>query len=274
MKHKTAKKDTSKIYPAGPEELSTWKEKTVVFTKAFLFTLIVFLSAFFLWQTYDFFYEPEFESGITIEEIMPTPQAPSAEIVPTPAPTPEPQLSSNVKAYLSVDGVDIANEPVLQHPTQDEFYLNHDEYDRYSVWGSYYVYHDWHIESVNELDKVTVIFGHSNGNSLHRKFSVLKNLKDAAFAQKHQFIYLTIGNVKTCWQIFAAADYPVENNYVVANPDATTFTWQMEQIKSYSYNKYKTNVGESDKVLILSTCTGHKKYDTRFIVAAKLIGTE
>lgn len=118
--------------------------------------------------------------------------------------------------------------------------------------------------------RVTVIFGHSNGNSMHKKFSVLKYFRDVNFAKEHRYIYLTLGEQQTRWKIFAVADYPIDPSYTIANPDDSYFLTEIASMKAYSYNQYATEVGLNDKVLILSTCSGSDNYDTRFIVCAKL----
>ena len=179
--------------------------------------------------------------------------------------------SENVKGYLSVDGIDINNEPILQHENDNEYYLTHNEYDEYSIWGSYFVPINWNLNSIDELQQVTIIFGHNNNSREHPRFSLLKKFKDIDFANKNQFIYLTINNETSIWQIFAVADYPIEPNYVIANPDKEYFLNEINLIKEYSYNKYSLEISEFDKILILSTCSGQKKYDTRFIVCAKLL---
>lgn len=239
-----------------------------VFFQTALVTLVIILSAYLVYGVYDYYHEPQFQTNEIIEEL------------PAPSPTPEnhkqeseePESAlphyENQVGILTVDGVDVTNEPIMQHPTEDEYYLYKNEEGKYSIWGSYYVYHDWNMSSIENLDKVTVIFGHSNGNSLHRKFSVLKNFKDANFARQHQYIYMTIGEEKSRWKIFAVADYPVENNYVQANPSDEFLEWEIEQMKAYSYNQYEVEVTSEDKILILSTCTGSNQYETRFIVCA------
>lgn len=248
----------------------------MAFFRAFLITFIVLGVVLLGYFVIDFYHEPAFTT--TTVPIRPLPYKPAPPVTRVPLPSdeevPDKILSPNVKGFLTVDGVDVVEEAVLQHPTQDEYYLTHNEYDKKDIWGAYYTYHDWHMESAEELDRVTVIFGHSNGNSLHRKFSVLKKFKDSEFAKQHQHIYLKIGETTMVWQIFAAADYPVVNNYVVANPTDEEFSRQIKEIKAHSYNQYDVSVGNEDKVLILSTCSGHDTYETRYIIAAKLVSCE
>lgn len=261
-------------YEAGPVQKSEYERENAsdksfgarAFFQTALITLVVILSAYLIYSLYDYYHEPVFATNETIEELPPPTPAPQRQELKEAVPN---VLNyENQVATLTVDGVDIINEAVMQHPTEDEYYLYKNEEGKYSIWGSYFVYHDWNMQSIEELDKVTVIFGHSNGNSLYRKFSVLKHFKDANFARQHQYIYLTIGEETSRWKIFSVADYPVANNYVQANPSDEVLQWEIEQMKAHSYNQYQTEVTAEDKILILSTCTGSNSYETRFIVCA------
>lgn len=178
-------------------------------------------------------------------------------------------LSPNAIGWLRVRDADI-DDPV-QQTTDNEFYLTHDEYDQYSIWGSYFFSCDNNVD-VNSLDKVTLIFGHSNGNSAHLKFSTLKKYKDVKFAQSHQYIELWIGNEKTVWQVFSACDYPVgEHTIMNVNPNDSSLADEIALMKQLSYNQYDVDVGVNDKILVLATCSGDNNYDYRFLVCAKRV---
>ena len=230
------------------------------------------------WKAYDYYHIPAYETGDIsddVEEPVSTPSilipsSNSSESDSEPEPTPKPAYSKNTVGYLTVPGVDVTDEPILQHPTDDDYYLTHNEFDRESIWGAYFVPSEWNVSNVDDMYRVTVIFGHSNGNSMHKKFSVLKYFRDVNFAKEHRYIYLTLGEQQTRWKIFAVADYPIDPSYTIANPDDSYFLTEIASMKAYSYNQYATEVGLNDKVLILSTCSGSDNYDTRFIVCAKL----
>ena len=250
------------------KRISPWTVLLVI-----LVIVMISIIGYIGWKAYDYYHIPAYETGeisddVTLPEETPPPLVLNEEQNDTEEG--EQPYSENTVGYLTVPGVDITNEPVLQHPTDDNFYLNHDEYDNYSIWGSYFVSNLWNYESVEKMYPVSIIFGHSNGNSLHKKFSVLKKFKDVNFAREHRYIYLTLGEEQSRWKIFAAADYPVEPTYVIANPDEDYFRAEIENMKALSYNKYDTSVDVGDKILILSTCSGDNDYSTRFIVCAKL----
>lgn len=178
-------------------------------------------------------------------------------------------LSENAIGWLRIEDADI-DDPVLQ-AEDNEFYLSHDDYDEYSIWGSYFFSCD-NNTSPESLDKVTLIFGHSNGNSAHLKFSTLKKFKDVEFAQKHQYIELWFGDIKTIWQVFSACDYPVaEHTIMNVNPNDSAFQEEIARMKELSYNHYDVPVSEDDNVLVLATCSGEDNYDYRFLVCAKRV---
>lgn len=269
---KSAKKQPKK----GKEKPSIWTVLLVLIAIA-----LVGILGYIGYKAYDYYHVPAYETGEISDdeeepEETPPPAVPESEPTTTedePEATPKPPYSQNLIGYLTVPGVDVTEEPVLQHPTDDNFYLTHNEWDRESIWGAYYVPSEWDVSSVDDLYRVTIIFGHSNGNSLHMKFSVLKHFRDVNFAKEHRYVYFTVGGHQTRWKIFAVADYPVEPTYVIANPDDEYFLNEVANMKALSYNQYATDVGLDDKVLILSTCSGADTYETRFIVCAKLDAT-
>lgn len=181
------------------------------------------------------------------------------------------QYTENVIGWIEIPGIHI-NDPLIQYIDNDK-YLKYTEYDTQSVWGAYFLNCENSVAG-NNLDKVSTIFGHSNGGIPYPKFGYLKLLAEPQNAQRYRTIVVWFGNVKTTWRIFAVGDYPVENNYIVTNPDDSTFAWQIEQMKSYSIHQYGVDVSEDDQILILSTCTSSTQLDTRFIVCAKLVLVE
>lgn len=221
---------------------------------------------------YDHYHEDSYETGT----VIPTEpveeggiQDDSNMVSPLDESNQNKALSQNAIGWLKITDADI-DDPV-QQTTDNEFYLTHDEYDQYSIWGAYFFSCDNNVVE-DALDKVTLIFGHSNGNSQHLKFSTLKKFKDISFAQKHQYIDLWIGESKTVWQIFAVCDYPVgEHTIMNVNPNDEDMKNEIALMKQLSYNQYDVDVGTNDKILVLATCSGDDNYDYRFLVCAKRV---
>lgn len=232
--------------------------------------------AYFGYAAYDYYIGPQYTSGEVVADESRPVKSQTVQDTAIRAPVKDApdnkEYSDNMVGWLQVDGVDV-DDALVQY-SDNEYYLKHNEYDENDIWGAYYAMDVNNMSSPESLDRVTVIFGHSNGNSEHLKFSVLKKLRDADFAAENQYIRMWVGDKLTVWQIFAESDYPVEHNYMVANPDDTFFIDEVERMKSLSYNTYAgIDVGVDDKILILSTCTGDN-YEQRYLVCAKLIASE
>ena len=179
-------------------------------------------------------------------------------------------IPPDLKGWLTVDGLDV-NDPVMQWSDND-YYLTHNELGKKSKWGCYYFSANNNTSSIKDLDRKTVIFGHSNGNSTHYRFSVLKKFKDKDFASKYRFLHLTIDGVNSDWEIFSVCDYPIKDtNLLDMNPSDADFKEEVLEMKKLSYNTYNVPIQYKDKILILCTCTGHNEYSTRFLVCAKLV---
>lgn len=245
------------------------KKKILVFV---LFIIFIVSGAITGFTLYDYYYgesyatgeiHTDYSDGVSLQttaEIEMPPLQKANQLKP---------LSENAIGWLRIEDADI-DDPVLQ-AEDNEFYLSHDDYDEYSIWGSYFFSCDNNTSS-ESLDKVTLIFGHSNGNSAHLKFSTLKKFKDVEFAQNHQYIELWFSDTKTIWQVFSACDYPVaEHTIMNVNPNDSAFQEEIARMKELSYNHYDVPVSEDDNVLVLATCSGEDNYDYRFLVCAKRV---
>lgn len=179
-------------------------------------------------------------------------------------------IPPDLKGWLTVDGLDI-NDPVMQW-TDNDYYLTRNELGKKDKWGCYFFSANNNVSSINTLDRKTVIFGHSNGNSTHYKFSTLKKYKDKDFASTYRYLHLTINGEESNWEIFAVCDYPIDSSDLLnMNPTDADYKDEILRLKKLSYNQYEVGIQYTDKVLYLITCTGHNEYDTRFIVAAKKV---
>ena len=91
--------------------------------------------------------------------------------------------NSDVVAWLTVPGTEI-DDPVVQAADND-YYLRRTWLGESDVWGSYFLDYECHAREVASLDKVSIIYGHSNGDSKDDKnFSQIKRWEDADFAPR------------------------------------------------------------------------------------------
>lgn len=181
----------------------------------------------------------------------------------------KPPYSKNKVGWLTVSGLEV-DEPVMQG-TDNSYYLTHNAYDKYSVYGACFALDTCNLQSADTLNRVTVLFGHSAGNSEKDGFARLKKLKNAKIAAENRVISLQLADgAFTQWEIFAAGEYPIAQDYLIAEPSDEYFTWELGEFQAHSFNKYESaEIDTEDKILILSTCTGDS--NARYIVCARLI---
>ena len=72
------------------------------------------------------------------------------------------EKNPDTAAWLYIPGVEV-DDPVMQ-AADNGYYLQKDENGSFSEWGCYYAHCDDHLGSRSQLDKNTVIFGHSASN--------------------------------------------------------------------------------------------------------------
>ena len=172
----------------------------------------------------------------------------------------------------------------------------------YWIDGAYYT-HFRNIcgNTAAELSTNTVIFGHSdlgvtnlayaNDDPTGPLFSQLFNFKDPSFAEKTPYIYLTLPEEDTVWEIFSVFynDAKAENKtfskfysknagslwYIEPNPVAEEYAVMLEAIERRSIYDYDVEVTPEDKILTLSTCTVayglNARSNYRFVIVAKLV---
>lgn len=220
--------------------------------------------SFWLW---DYYYEPSYTAGVIAPQterdkrdtLIFNPRQEETTVV----------YSKNKVGWLQVSGAEI-DEPVLQ-TDNNTFYLTHDAFDAYDPYGACFALDTCNLGSMAELSRVTVLFGHSAGNTDKTGFSRLQTLKDPAHAAENRYIHLQLKDGRlTVWEIFAAGNYPVSYDYLIAEPDDEYFLWQLDEMRNRSFSTYEgIAVTEQDNIIILSTCNGDE--NSRFIVCGVLV---
>ena len=175
----------------------------------------------------------------------------------------------------------------------------------YWIDGAYYT----HFRNVcgntaEELSTNTVIFGHSdlgitnlsytNDDPTGPLFSQLFSFKDPSFAEKTPYIYLSLPEEDTVWEIFAvfyndakaengtfAPYYPKNKKnagslwYIEPSPAQDEYQAMLEAMQRRSIYDYDVEVTAEDKILTLSTCTVayglNARSNYRFAIVAKLV---
>ena len=176
------------------------------------------------------------------------------------------ELNSDVYAWITVPDT-LIDFPVLQHPTDDRFYLSHGPDKKYYIHGSIFSEHLYNEKSWDE--SVIVLYGHDvyHGTEM---FSQLNNLADAAYFDEHPEFWIYTPEKLYRYQIFAALPYSTERllGRGIFDDEDRFFDFFSSLPRSYPFHSnYRVELFPEygDQVVILSTCytQNHKE---RFLV--------
>lgn len=223
------------------------------------------------------------------EEVAQEPESPTAsEPVASPTPTPQPSpllgydipgktvdiaaLQENenehIYAWITIPGTAI-DYPVLQHPEELDYYLNHNV-DRSSGYpGCIY---SQYLNSMNWDDPNTVLYGHNMKNG--SMFAGLHQYEDWKFMEENQYIYIFTENYVRVYHIFGA--YVFDNRHLLLTADMddpvefARYLVEVQGLKGMKDNFLEdVPVSIDDKLLTLETCVANKP-EKRYIVQAIL----
>ncbi len=227
------------------------------------------------------------------------------------------KINPDVKSWIFIlglpdidNGVCFSNEKTYPYSKKDV--LGNDVSETYVTDGAFYNHFRNSFGATSaELSLNTVIFGCSDFGTtnnplkeseiieehLYRDdpkgplFSQLFNFMDPSFAEKTPYIYLTLPEEETIWQIFAVFYNDAETLnevfsdfhdrhagsiwYIEPSPTESEYALMLETIRNRSVYDYDVEVSSNDKILTLTTSTidfGVKECDNyRFVVVAKLV---
>lgn len=179
------------------------------------------------------------------------------------------EINPDLYAWLLINDTNI-DYPVAQHPTENDFYLNHDMYGDARFAGCLYSMLPNHTDF---SDPNTVIYGHNMRNG--SMFNTLHYFGDAHFFDTHPYIYVYTADKIRVYETFAARTFYDENLlYYYDFEDQRSFQQFLDDIFN---NRAMDNIIRSDfpvttndRILTLSTCVGGVP-EERFLVHAKLI---
>lgn len=213
---------------------------------------------------------------ITDDEVEQLPEAVPATKIPEDTPLGKAKAqNADAVAWLQIPGTEIDN--VVMQSTNNEYYLFRDEYGEKDQWGSYFADFYANLSSPDSLIQNTVLYGHTgnNENPNGQRFSQLFRYMDLDFLNRNKNIYLTVGESKLTFEIFAVFYTDTDFYYIDPSPSEQGFDTFMQQVNVR--NEYIFDdmvVTEQDKLLTLSGCS--HKYDVnktgnhRVVVMARL----
>lgn len=175
------------------------------------------------------------------------------------------KVNEDVCAWIEIPGTQV-DYPVLQHPTDDEYYLNH-TIDR--VEGRPGSIYSEKIHSKDFSASNTILYGHNMKN--RTMFGTLHQYEEESFFREYPYVYIYLPDRTLVYQVFAAAVF--SDAYLPWYCDFETeegFASFFEEIRECAvcYDG-DAAVSFGDHVLTLSTCVDNDA-DRRFLVEAVL----
>ena len=173
------------------------------------------------------------------------------------------ETNEDIYAWIEIPGT-LVDYPVLQHPTDDAYYLNHTVEGVSGLPGSIYT------ESVHPKDfsaPLTVLYGHNMRNDT--MFGSLHDYEEPEKLGESPYVYIYLPGRTLVYQIFAAVQFsdaylPVYCDY----ENEEEFSAFVEELCSSpgSVNE-EVEVPCGSKLIVMSTCIGSAP-SNRFLVAA------
>lgn len=183
--------------------------------------------------------------------------------------------NEDIYAYLKVPDT-VVDYPIVQSPTDDEFYLKHSAEDK--SWSASGAVYTELANNKNFNDRVTVIYGHNGyGDSF---FTTLHKFENEEFFNNHPYFYIYTPDRKLTYQIISAFKYDdrhIMNSFNFANGN------EFLEFQQYILNptsalknvrtELETTVDIDSKIVVLSTCITNQK-SSRYLVCGVLVNDE
>lgn len=178
------------------------------------------------------------------------------------------ETNEDVYAWITVPGT-VIDYPILQHATDNTYYLN------YNIDGSYGYPGCIYTENLNSrdfTDNNTVIYGHNMKNGT--MFAGLHKFEDASFFEENTKVYIYTPEKELQYTIFAAYIYDDRHlMYSFDFADSEVYAAYLEDIRNMrSMNaliREDITVTAEDKIITLVTCIGNQP-SKRLLVQAVL----
>ena len=178
------------------------------------------------------------------------------------------KINPDVYAWISIPGTNI-DYPVLQHATDNSYYLNYNIDGSYGFPGCIYTEN---LNSKDFTDNNTIIYGHDL--KAGTMFTQLHNFREREFFDEYDMVYIYTPERVYEYQVFAA--YVYDDRHLMYSFDfenEEVYATYLENVLSRrdlnSNIREGVEVTKEDKIITLETCM-KREPDKRLIVQAVL----
>lgn len=179
----------------------------------------------------------------------------------------------DVYAWIEVPGTNV-NYPILQHATDNSYYLTHTIDHVKTVAAAIYT-ENYNAKDFEDLH--TVIYGHNMKNKT--MFRTLHNFENYDFFKDNRDVIIYLPNQTRYYKVFAA--YTYDNRHLLfsfdwSSPEAfQNYIDEIMSIRDFGANIDKDmNVTGDDKIITLSTCVNSGDSTKRYLVQAVLVSIQ
>lgn len=181
------------------------------------------------------------------------------------------EINRHIYAWIYIPGT-IIDYPVLQHPTENDYYLHKTLDHKYSLDGNIYTQVEYNSKDFTDYN--TVMYGH-NRRSTGQMFRTLHNFENENFFKSHQYLFIYTEKGVYIYKVFAA--YVTNNAHQLANYPTNTYQEMMDYVnramnKAAQTGFYREILEEEHygRILTLSTCVSDDA-NARYLVQGLLI---
>lgn len=183
------------------------------------------------------------------------------------------EINSDLYAWIYIPGTQV-DYPIAQASEQDDsFYLTHDIYKNYSIYGTIYTEK---CNSKDFSDPNTLIYGHEMLNG--SMFQNLHYYEDAEYFNKNPYFYIFTEDRVLTYEIFSAFQYDdrhIMYAFDFTQPDEyqSFLNEAMNPQSSIANVRDGVEVTTDDKIVTLSTCDGSNS-ENRYLVCGVLVSDQ
>lgn len=170
------------------------------------------------------------------------------------------KTNEDIYAWITIPDMDVISYPVVQHPTDDTYYLKHTIEGREGFPASIYT-EKWN--SKDFTDRVTIIYGHNMADGT--MFGPLYRFSSSTYMREHRIISLYTPEGEFHYRIWASVTY--SDAYLPYVFDLTTeegvgaFIRSIQNVRDLnSFVDSEVEVSETDRFVVLSTCRPDNRY--------------
>lgn len=177
------------------------------------------------------------------------------------------KLNNHIYAWIDIPNTEISY-PILQHPEDDSYYLNHNLDGQKGYPGCIY------SEKYNKLDfsgPVTVLYGHNMNNGT--MFGALLKYEDNNFLNENDCISIYTPQQSFKYEIVLVAEYDnihILKSFDFLNKEGKALFLKSVLNKSQKILTKNLDVHSTSQLLVLSTCLKTNSSKRFLIVAQKL----